>query len=182
MGQAAIAIPEKIFFKIGEVCDIVDVQAHVLRYWETEFPMLSPQKNRSGQRSYRRRDVEIALRIKELLYDDLYTIAGAKKKLQSELRESTRLKIVHPEPQKERDYLKAVEIPQPVEEDFEIEDFIDDEEETSESYEQVTVTENVEMSDDKREALKSLASQLLELREMLKTNQTEEAAKHLRRY
>jgi len=182
MGQAAIAIPEKIFFKIGEVCDIVDVQAHVLRYWETEFPMLSPQKNRSGQRSYRRRDVEIALRIKELLYDDLYTIAGAKKKLQSELRESTRLKIVHPEPQKERDYLKAVEIPQPVEEDFEIEDFIDDEEETGESYEQIAVTEKVEMSDDKREALKSLASQLLELREMLKTNQTEEAAKHLRRY
>lgn len=182
MGQAAIAIPEKIFFKIGEVCDIVDVQAHVLRYWETEFPMLSPQKNRSGQRSYRRRDVEIALRIKELLYDDLYTIAGAKKKLQSELRESTRLKIVHPEPQKEREYLKAVEVPQPVEEDFEIEDFIDDEEEVSESYEQTSVSENIELSDDKREALKSLASQLLELREMLKTNQTEEAAKHLRRY
>lgn len=182
MGQAAIAIPEKIFFKIGEVCDIVDVQAHVLRYWETEFPMLSPQKNRSGQRSYRRRDVEIALRIKELLYDDLYTIAGAKKKLQSELRESTRLKIVHPEPQKERDYLKAVEVPQTVEEDFEIEDFIEDEEEVGESYEQALVSENIEMSDDKREALKSLASQLLELREMLKTNQTEEAAKHLRRY
>jgi len=182
MGQAAIAIPEKIFFKIGEVCDIVDVQAHVLRYWETEFPMLSPQKNRSGQRSYRRRDVEIALRIKELLYDDLYTIAGAKKKLQSELRESTRLKIVHPEPQKEHEYLKAVEVPQPVEEDFEIEDFIDDEEEVSESYEQTSVSENIELSDDKREALKSLASQLLELREMLKTNQTEEAAKHLRRY
>ncbi|MCD9187502.1 MAG: MerR family transcriptional regulator [Pyrinomonadaceae bacterium] len=182
MGQAAIAIPEKIFFKIGEVCDIVDVQAHVLRYWETEFPMLSPQKNRSGQRSYRRRDVEIALRIKELLYDDLYTIAGAKKKLQSELRESTRLKIVHPEPQKERDYLKAVEAPPPVEEDFEIEDFIDDEEEVSESYEQTSASEHIELSDDKREALKSLASQLLELREMLKTNQTEEAAKHLRRY
>jgi hypothetical protein len=77
MGQPAVAIPEKIFFKIGEVCDLVEVQAHVLRYWETEFPMLSPQKNRSGQRSYRRRDVEIALRIKELLYEDLYTIAGA---------------------------------------------------------------------------------------------------------
>lgn len=182
MGQAAIAIPEKIFFKIGEVCDIVDVQAHVLRYWETEFPMLSPQKNRSGQRSYRRRDVEIALRIKELLYDDLYTIAGAKKKLQSELRESTRLKIVHPEPQKEREYPKAVEVPQPIEEEFEIEDFIEDEEEVSESYEQSTASEPVELSDDKREALKSLASQLLELREMLKTNQTEEAAKHLRRY
>ena len=55
MGQAAVMIPEKIYFKIGEVCDIVGVQAHVLRYWETEFSMLSPQKNRSGQRSYRPR-------------------------------------------------------------------------------------------------------------------------------
>ncbi len=184
MGQAAIAIPEKIFFKIGEVCDIVDVQAHVLRYWETEFPMLSPQKNRSGQRSYRRRDVEIALRIKELLYDDLYTIAGAKKKLQAELRESSRLKIVHPEPVKEREYLKPVETPQPSEEDFEIEDF-DDEIETDfeeEVYVSPSVSEPITMNDERRDALKSLASQLLELREMLKTKQTEEAERHLRRY
>lgn len=94
MSRAAFAIPEKIFFKIGEVCDLVGVQPHVLRYWETEFPMLSPQKNRAGQRTYRRRDVEIALRIKELLYEDLYTIAGAKKKLSSELREQTKLKVV----------------------------------------------------------------------------------------
>src|SRR3954468_20680690 len=101
MGHPATVIPEKIFFKIGEVCDLVGVQAHVLRYWETEFPMLSPQKNRSGQRSYRRRDVEIALRVKELLYDDLYTIAGAKKKLQLEMREASKLKIVHPEPEVE---------------------------------------------------------------------------------
>ena len=113
MGQSAISIPEKIFFKIGEVCDIVDVQAHVLRYWETEFSMLSPQKNRSGQRSYRRRDVEIALRIKELLYEEMYTTAGARKKLQTELRETSRLKIVYSEP-KEREYLKPVETAQPV--------------------------------------------------------------------
>ena len=108
MGHPATAIPEKIFFKIGEVCDLVGVQAHVLRYWETEFPMLSPQKNRSGQRSYRRRDVEIALRIKELLYDDLYTIAGAKKKLQVEMRETTRLKIVHSEPSQKESFIKEV--------------------------------------------------------------------------
>src|ERR671916_158707 len=95
MGQPSVAIPEKIFFKIGEVCDLVGVQAHVLRYWETEFSMLSPQKNRSGQRSYRRRDVEIALRIKQLLYDEMFTIAGARKKLQAESRENHRLKIVH---------------------------------------------------------------------------------------
>ena len=94
MGQKAVVIPEKIYFKIGEVCDLVGVQAHVLRYWETEFPMLSPQKNRSGQRSYRRRDVEIALRIKELLYEEMFTIAGAKKKLQSEIREPTKLRVV----------------------------------------------------------------------------------------
>lgn len=80
------AIPEKLFFKIGEVCELAGVQAHVLRYWETEFPTLAPQKNRAGQRTYRRRDVEMALRIKELLYDEQYTIAGAKKKLANELR------------------------------------------------------------------------------------------------
>lgn len=86
MSASAAAIPEKLFFKIGEVCDIAGVQAHVLRYWETEFPMLQPQKNRAGQRTYRRRDVEMALRIKELLYDEQYTIAGAKKKLAGEIR------------------------------------------------------------------------------------------------
>ena len=86
MSQAAATIPQKLFFKIGEVCEIAGVQAHVLRYWETEFPMLAPQKNRAGQRTYRRRDVEMALRIKELLYDEQYTIAGAKKKLASETR------------------------------------------------------------------------------------------------
>ena len=86
MSPSAAPIPEKLFFKIGEVCEIAGVQAHVLRYWETEFPMLQPQKNRAGQRTYRRRDVEMALRIKELLYDEQYTIAGAKKKLAGEIR------------------------------------------------------------------------------------------------
>ena len=84
--QEIIGIPDKLFFKIGEVCDLVGVQAHVLRYWESEFPMLQPQKNRAGQRTYRRKDVEMALRIKALLYDEGFTIAGAKKKLQSEGR------------------------------------------------------------------------------------------------
>ena len=184
MGQPAIAIPEKIFFKIGEVCDIVDVQAHVLRYWETEFPMLSPQKNRSGQRSYRRRDVEIALRIKELLYDDLYTIAGAKKKLQVELRETNRLKIVPSEPKEQREYLKPVEVPKPVvevEDNLEIDDFHD--EQPEKIYEETEMYDvPLALDGDRQEALKSLASQLLELREMLKTNQTQEAEQHLRRY
>src|SRR6266545_1903383 len=92
MSQAAAAIPQKLFFKIGEVCELAGVQAHVLRYWETEFPMLTPQKNRAGQRTYRRRDVEMALRIKELLYEEQYTIAGAKKKLAGELRSPNREK------------------------------------------------------------------------------------------
>ena len=86
MTYPAVVIPEKLFFKIGEVCELAGVQAHVLRYWESEFPMLAPQKNRAGQRVYRKRDVEIALRIKELLYEDQYTIAGAKKRLANDLR------------------------------------------------------------------------------------------------
>src|SRR2546423_3636501 len=97
MNPAAVLIPEKLFFKIGEVCDITGVQAHVLRYWESEFPMLAPQKNRAGQRTYRKRDVEMVLRIKELLYEDQYTIAGAKKKLQSDLRGASKLKVVTPD-------------------------------------------------------------------------------------
>ena len=94
MSRPAVAIPEKLFFKIGEVCELAGVQAHVLRYWESEFPMLAPQKNRAGQRVYRKRDVEMALRIKELLYEDQYTIAGAKKRLNNEIRGGAKLKVV----------------------------------------------------------------------------------------
>jgi DNA-binding transcriptional MerR regulator len=97
MGRVAVAIPEKLFFKIGEVCELAGVQAHVLRYWESEFPMLAPQKNRAGQRVYRKRDVEIALRIKELLYEDQYTIAGAKKRLANDMRAGGKLRVVSPE-------------------------------------------------------------------------------------
>jgi DNA-binding transcriptional MerR regulator len=93
MSRPAVAIPEKLFFKIGEVCELAGVQAHVLRYWESEFPMLAPQKNRAGQRVYRKRDVEMALRIKELLYEDQYTIAGAKKRLTNELRGGGKLRV-----------------------------------------------------------------------------------------
>ncbi|KAF0247233.1 MAG: putative transcriptional regulator [bacterium] len=91
------SIPDKLFFKIGEVCDLIDVQPHVLRYWESEFPLLTPQKNRAGQRTYRRKDVEVVFRIKQLLYDEGFTIAGAKKKLASEVRGGTKLKVVTPE-------------------------------------------------------------------------------------
>src|SRR5919106_5053895 len=97
MSRPAVAIPEKLFFKIGEVCELAGVQAHVLRYWESEFPMLAPQKNRAGQRVYRKRDVEIALRIKELLYEDQYTIAGAKKRLANDMRAGGKLRVVSAE-------------------------------------------------------------------------------------
>ncbi len=80
-------IPNKLFFKIGEVCEITDTQPYVLRYWESEFPALAPAKNSSGQRIYRRRDIETVLRIKQLLYDEGFTIAGAKKRLEQELLE-----------------------------------------------------------------------------------------------
>jgi DNA-binding transcriptional MerR regulator len=78
-------IPNKLFFKIGEVCEITDTQPYVLRYWESEFPALAPAKNSSGQRIYRRRDIETVLRIKQLLYEEGFTIAGAKKRLEVEL-------------------------------------------------------------------------------------------------
>jgi DNA-binding transcriptional MerR regulator len=90
-------IPEKLFFKIGEVCELIKVQPHVLRYWETEFPMLAPQKNRAGQRVYRRKDVEMVLRIRDLLYEEKFTIAGAKKKLADEMRGSTRARTASKE-------------------------------------------------------------------------------------
>lgn len=74
-------------FKIGDVCKQADVQPYVLRYWETEFPPLAPDKSGGGQRTYTQRDIAVILRIKELLYTEGFTIAGAKKKLEVELRD-----------------------------------------------------------------------------------------------
>jgi DNA-binding transcriptional MerR regulator len=73
-------IPEKLFYKIGEVSTIAQVEPYVLRYWESEFPFLSPRKNKSGQRLYTRKNLELILQIKDLLYQEKYTIAGVKKK------------------------------------------------------------------------------------------------------
>ena len=81
-----IEIPDKLYYKIGEVAALLELKTHVLRYWETEFPELRPVKSRSKQRLYRRKDVETALLIKDLLYQQGFTIAGAKKQLQSELQ------------------------------------------------------------------------------------------------
>ena len=71
----------KLYYRIGEVCEIVGVEPHVLRYWETEFPSLAPPKNRAGQRTYRPKDIELLLTIRKLLYEEGYTIAGARKQL-----------------------------------------------------------------------------------------------------
>src|SRR6266542_5544502 len=80
----AQASDESRLYKIGEVCKIADVQPYVLRYWETEFPPLAPNKSGGGQRLYTQRDLDIILRIKQLLYSEGFTIAGAKKKLEAE--------------------------------------------------------------------------------------------------
>jgi DNA-binding transcriptional MerR regulator len=74
-------IPKKLYYKIGEVCEIVGVEAYVLRYWETEFPALSPPKSKTGQRIYRPKDIELLMQIRKLLYEDGFTIAGARKRL-----------------------------------------------------------------------------------------------------
>jgi DNA-binding transcriptional MerR regulator len=80
--RALTQIPNnKLFFKIGEVCELAGVEPFVLRFWETEFPTLAPQKSKAGHRVYRRKDVEMVLRIKNLLYDRGFTIAGARRQL-----------------------------------------------------------------------------------------------------
>ncbi len=83
-------IPDKLFFRIGEVSQIVGVEAYVLRYWESEFKGLSPRKSSSGQRMFRRKDVELLLQIKHLLYDKKFTIEGARKELTRESKDKTR--------------------------------------------------------------------------------------------
>jgi DNA-binding transcriptional MerR regulator len=80
----ATPIPDKAYFRIGEVARILGVKPYVLRYWESEFKAIKPQKSRSQQRLYRRRDVELLVRIKKLLYEERFTIAGARRKLREE--------------------------------------------------------------------------------------------------
>ena len=82
-----LQLPDKLFFKIGEVAQIIGVKAHVLRYWEAEFSALRPMKTRGAHRVYRRRDVELAMLVKGMLQDDGLTIAGAKRKLREHARE-----------------------------------------------------------------------------------------------
>src|SRR3954468_6034471 len=93
-----VLIPDKLYFRIGEVADLCRLPAYVLRFWETEFPQLKPTKSSTGQRMYRRRDVDNVLRIRKLLYQDGFTIAGARQQLRAEARSAGKTQPVLPFP------------------------------------------------------------------------------------
>ena len=98
------AIPDKLYFRIGEVASLCGVEAYVLRFWQTEFPQLSPKKSGTGQRLYRKRDVEHALRIKRLLHEEGYTIAGARQVFAAEAQQQR----LHPGPRSQPELPLAV--------------------------------------------------------------------------
>ena len=79
--QESISIPDKLYFKIGEISEITGIEPYVLRYWESEFNILKPSRAKSKQRLYKKKDLELVLEIKKLLYEEEFTIAGAKKQL-----------------------------------------------------------------------------------------------------
>ena len=102
-------IPDKLYFRIGEVSDLVGVEPYVLRYWETEFPAVGPKKSDTGHRMYRRKEVELLLRIKYLLYEKKYTIEGARQYLQTESMIGKRKRPVKNE---QRDLFSADALPE----------------------------------------------------------------------
>ena len=106
-----VHIPDKLYFRIGEVSRITDVPTSVLRFWESEFPRIRPQRTDAGQRLYRRADVELILQIKHLLYDRKFTIKGARQHLKAGLEKpaeqtSVDVKMIRDELEKIRDLLK----------------------------------------------------------------------------
>ena len=100
-------LPDKLFFKIGEVADIVGVKPHALRYWETEFPALRPKKTRGAHRQYSRKDVELAMLIRQLLHDEGYTIPGARKRIRGLGRHQ---RSSPPEPRAQREVAMRAEL------------------------------------------------------------------------
>jgi DNA-binding transcriptional MerR regulator len=94
--------PDKLYYSITEVSELTDVKPHVLRYWETEFKTLKPKKNRAGNRTYRSSDIKLVLLIKKLLYEDGFTIAGAKKKLVETKSGADRIKVPVPKGKRAR--------------------------------------------------------------------------------
>jgi DNA-binding transcriptional MerR regulator len=94
------SIPDRLYFKIGDAARLCGVESYVLRFWETQFPQLKPNKSGSGQRLYRRRDVELALRIKQLVHEEGYTLAGARQVLEQARDATSALQFeAQPEPQ-----------------------------------------------------------------------------------
>jgi len=93
-GAHKTAIPNKLFFRIGEVSELLGLEPHVIRYWESEFPGLTPKKSDSGQRMFRRKDMELLLRIKDLLYEQKFTLEGARKALLDKRKGSAKADVV----------------------------------------------------------------------------------------
>ncbi len=115
--QSQTIIPDKLYFKIGEVAKIIGVKPYVLRYWETEFPDISPGKSKTNQRLYKRKEVEKILMIRDLLYREKYTIEGARKRIKSlgrglivekEENPSENSQIQLFDPSKQKDFLKQL--------------------------------------------------------------------------
>jgi len=96
--ESEVDLKKKLFYKINEVSRITNLKPYVLRYWETEFPQLSPEKDENDQRRYRRKDIELILRIKKLLYEEKFTIAGAKQRIAAELGGGRRGRAPEAEP------------------------------------------------------------------------------------
>ncbi|MFZ6017297.1 MAG: MerR family transcriptional regulator [Nitrospirota bacterium] len=106
--KSQIPLPDKLFYKIGEVSRIAGVEPYVLRYWETEFPFLKPRKNKSGQRVYTKKDLDLILHVKWLLYQERYTIEGVRKRLGRRF-----IHLVEPRPEPELSSGQTAEIRQP---------------------------------------------------------------------
>lgn len=91
--EPPVEVPDRLYFRIGEVSSITGIPPYVLRYWESEFPSLQPRKSGGGQRLYRKRDVVMVLEIKKLLYQERYTVAGARRRLTEREERSRRIEI-----------------------------------------------------------------------------------------
>ena len=89
-----VSVPDKLFYKIGEVSKITGVESYVLRYWQTEFPFLNPRKNKSGQRVYVKKDLEVVLMVKKMLYQERYTIEGVRKRFEDGIPSSSESKPI----------------------------------------------------------------------------------------
>lgn len=109
-------VPKKLYYKIREVCEIVGVEAHVLRFWETEFPALSPPKTKTGQRIYRPKDIDLLFRIRKLLYEDGFTIPGARKQLSAADNSQTGAEIAESAEVRETPHTESRPEPPPVSE------------------------------------------------------------------